>query len=130
MQLLRALLGLPLQILDLALHRGDLFFFFAYSQAERRLGLLLGLVPDVGQLGLHSVLHGQVQLAFRVVEFALLANQVGLRLLCFGQLAVPLPEYFVQVGDFLCPRIQIGFDKALGFQGLGNGDLATFLVEP
>jgi hypothetical protein len=60
----------------------------------------------------------------------LLADQVSLRLLGFGQLGVPLREYFIEVGDFLCPRIQIGFDKALGLQGLSDRDLAAFPVEP
>ena len=88
------------------------------------------LVTNRGQPGLHSVLHGQVQLAFRVVKFALLADQVSLRLLGFGQLGVALPEHLVEVDDFLCPSVQIGLDKALGLQGLSDGDLAAFLVEP
>jgi hypothetical protein len=130
LQLLRALFGLPFEVLNLPLHRGDLFFFFPDPQTESRLGLLLGLVANRGQPGLHAVLNGQVEFAPGVFEVPLLADQVSLRLLGFGQLGVPLPEYCVKFGNFLCPRIQIGLDKALGLQGLSNCDLAAFLVEP
>jgi hypothetical protein len=51
-------------------------------------------------------------------------------LLGFSQLNGTLLEYFVEVGDFLCPRFQIGLDKALCPPGLGDRDLAAFLVEP
>ena len=130
LQLLRALLGFTFQVLDLPLHRGDLLFLLSDPQGQSRLGLLLRLVANGGQLGLHLFLDGQVDLALGVVEFALLSDQVGLGLLGFGQLGVPLPEHFVEVGDFLCPCVQIGLDKALGLQGLSDRDLAAFLVEP
>jgi hypothetical protein len=81
---------------------------------------LLCLVANDRQLSLHAVLDGQVDLAFGVVEVALLADKVGLSPLGFGQLGVSLPEYFIEVGDFLCPRLQIGLDKALGLQRLGT----------
>ncbi len=98
-------------------------------QGESRFGLLLRLVANCGQLGLHLFLDGQVDLALGVVEFALLSYQVGLRLLRFGQLGVALLEHFVQVGDFLGPGIKVGRDEALGLLRLGGGDLAAFLVE-
>jgi hypothetical protein len=63
------------------------------------------------------------------VEVTLLSDQVSLRLLGFHQLGIALFEHFVEVGDFLCPRIQIGLDKALGLQGLSDRDLAAFLIE-
>jgi hypothetical protein len=129
LQLLRALLGLSFQILDLPLHRGDLLLLFPDAQAERRLSLSLRLVANCGQLGLHLFLDGQVDLAPGVIEFAFLSYQVRLRLLRFSQLGVPLLEDFGQVADFPGPGIKVGRDEAFGLLGLGRGDLAAFLVE-
>jgi hypothetical protein len=60
----------------------------------------------------------------------LLADQVSLGSQSVGQLGVALLEHFVEVGDFICPGLQIGLDKALGLQGLSDGDFAAFLVKP
>jgi hypothetical protein len=96
----------------------------------RALGLLLRLVANCGQLGLHLFLDGQVDFALGIVEFALLSDQIGLGLLRFSQLGVPLLEHFGQVGDFLGPGFEVCRYQALGLLSLGSGDLATFLVEP
>jgi uncharacterized protein len=90
LQLLRALLGLAFEVLDLPLHRGYLLFLLPNPQVESCPGLLLCLVANGRQLSLHPVLDGQIDLAFGVVEVALLADKVGLSPLGVGQFGVPL----------------------------------------
>jgi hypothetical protein len=51
---------------------------------------LLRPIANGGQLDLDPVRDGQVDLALCIVEFALLADKVGLSLLRFGELRVSL----------------------------------------
>ena len=128
LQLLRALFGLALQIFDLPLHRCDLLFLFSDLETQRIFGFLFGLLANCGQLGLHLLLDGQVDLAHGIVEFALLSDQIGLRLLRLGELGVTLLQHVVEFGDLPGPVFQIGGEQPLGFLGLGRCDSPALFI--
>jgi hypothetical protein len=130
LQLLRALLGLAFQVLDLALHGGHLLLLFEQAELEAFFGLLLGLVAHGGQRLLHLLFDGQVHLAASVVQLALLADQLGLGLLGFGQLAFALTQHALQVQELPVLLVEIGGRELLCLaaflrdDGLAlNGDL-------
>ena len=72
LQLLRPLFQLALHFLELALRRGDRLLLLAHFQRQPLFRILLCLVADGGQLGLHLLLDGELHLALGVVELALL----------------------------------------------------------
>jgi hypothetical protein len=86
LQLLRALFGLAAQLLDLALHAGDLGFLFGDFGFERVFGLDPGLVVNGGEVLLHPLLHRELDLPFGIIDFALLAHDLGL--LGLGELRI------------------------------------------
>lgn len=71
---------------------------FHHPQFQAFLGFAFSLAAHFSQIGLHALFDGQFQLAFGVVQFALLFNQLGLGLLGFGQFGVANFQHFVQVG--------------------------------
>jgi hypothetical protein len=129
LQLLRTLLGLASQILDLSLHGGDLLFLLADPQGQGGFGLLLGLIADGTKLRLHLLLDRQLHLALGVVELALLSDQVGLGLLGFGQLGVALPQHLVELGDLFDLGVDVDGDQALRLLGFGRRDTTAFFID-
>ena len=81
LQLLRALLGFALQLLDLLLHAEDRLLPFLDLQLHRLLGLGLGALLDFRLLLAHALFDGKVQLAPGVVQLPRLPQGLGLRFL-------------------------------------------------
>ncbi|OIQ69920.1 hypothetical protein GALL_484720 [mine drainage metagenome] len=100
LQLLRALLGLLFEFLDLLLHGGDGLVLLHHFEFQSFLRFAFGLAADFGQAVLHALFDGQFEFAPGVVEFALFLDQFGLRLLGFGQLFVARLEHFLKFGEF------------------------------
>ncbi len=85
--MLRSLLGLALQLLDLLLHAEDGLLPLLDLQLHRLLGLCLGARLDFGLRFAHALLDREVQLALRVVQLARLLERLGLGLLRFLKLS-------------------------------------------
>ena len=88
LQLLRALLGLLFQGFDLALHCGDCLFALGNFQPQLVLGFALGFVTNTAERFLNAGFDSQVELTPGIVEIALFADQLCLRLLGFGESAL------------------------------------------
>jgi hypothetical protein len=96
LQLLRALLGLPAQFLDLALHAGDLGLLFRDLGLQRVLSLEPCLVANGTEVLLDLLLHHEVHLTLGFLKLAFLAQHLGLDPLGFGKLRVVGGEHLLQ----------------------------------
>ena len=101
------MVGFAAQILDLALHAGDLGLLFGDLRLERVFGFELGLVAHRNQVLLHLLLDREFDLALGDVEFTLLAEHLGLGLLSFGKLGVVRGEQVLQLGKLPIPTAEI-----------------------
>ena len=101
LQLLRTLLGLALQLLDLLLHGEDRLLLLLYLQPQCLLGIGLGPRLDFGLLFPHALFNGKVQLAPGFVQLPLLAHRLGLRLLGLLKLGFALVDSFRQLFQLL-----------------------------
>src|ERR1019366_4545206 len=62
----------------------------------------------LGQAVLHALLHGKLQFALGVIEFALLPEELSLRLLRLRQLLIAHLEYFLQLDQFTHLHFHLG----------------------
>ena len=129
LQLLRALFGLATEVLDLALHAGDLRLLLGDLGLEAILRLELRFVADCGELLLNLFLYAQLNLAPGVVELALLAQHGGLRLLGLGELFVVGSEHLAQVGQLLVPPAKLVGQRRPGLPCLGLDDCGALSLQ-
>jgi len=93
--LLRALLGAAFEFLDLLLHGEDGLFLFRDLQSLLFLGFLACLLARGGEPFLDALLNRELHFPFGIVQLALLADQIRLRLLRLGELDVALLENII-----------------------------------
>jgi hypothetical protein len=129
LRLLRSLLRLALEVLDLPLHRGNLLLLFHYLELQPVLGFLLGLVANHDQRCLNLAFDGQVHLALGIIAFPLLANELNLGLLGLAQLQVTLFEHLSQVGRLFGLLLKIGRDKQPCLVRLFSRDLLALSLD-
>ncbi len=87
LELLGALLGPPLEVLDLSLHGGNRRLLLGHFQPQRLLGFQPGFVPHVVERLLHPRFDGQIHFTFGVVKLPLFSDAEGrvrLALCTFG----------------------------------------------
>jgi hypothetical protein len=89
LQLLGTLLGLAPELLDLALHAGDLFFFLGNLHPEAIFGFGLGLNANGVQPFLNSLFNRQRHFALFIIKRSLLLQEFRLLLLGLGKLLIP-----------------------------------------
>ena len=130
LQLLRALLGFALQLLDLLLHAEDRLLLLLHLQQQPLLGLGLGARLDFGLLLAHALFDGKVKLALFLGQLALLAHGLGLRLLRFGELGFPLIERFGQLFELLRLVIKIDGERGPCFLCLLLRNFLALGLEP
>jgi hypothetical protein len=130
LKLLRSLLGPALEFLDLPLHGSDGFLLLHDLEAEFFLGVFACLYARDFQPLLYARLDGQLEFTSGIVQFALFANQLGLRLLRLGQLALSLLEHVLQLGDLLGLLLDVARQRAFGPHGGLSLDLGARALEP
>jgi hypothetical protein len=96
------------------------------AQLQSFFRLELRLVALRGEHGLYPFLDGEIDLALSIIEFALLADQLGLGLLRFGKLVLARLQDKLKVGQFFVLLIKIGGGEALGLFGFLGSDALAF----
>ena len=104
LQLLGALLSLSLQLFDRLLHRRDGLVLLRHLQLQTVFGFALGGGTHFTQAILHTLFDGQFQLAFGIVQFTLLFDEFGLRVLSLSQFFVTRLQHLIQFRQlaYLC----------------------------
>jgi len=110
---------LAAQLLDLALHAGDLKVAFGDLGLETGLGVALGLGAHGGQRLLHPLLHRELEFTFGVVKLACLAQHRGLGLLRVRQLGGVGVEMLLQLGELAVALVEIIGQRPAGLLRLG-----------
>ena len=75
---------------------------------------------------MYPFLDGEIDLALSIIEFALLADQLGLGPLRFGKLVLARLQDKLKVGQFFVLLIKIGGGEALGLFGFLGSDALAF----
>ena len=108
------------------MHGGDGLIFFHHFKFHFFLGFFFGFVPLGAEIGLHALFNRQVQFALGIVKLALLADQLGLSLLSFGQFCIILFQYLLKIFDFFSFLIEIIADSEFSFLSFFGGDAGAF----
>ena len=78
------------------------------------------------QSGLDALFDGQLQFAFGIVQFALLLDEIGLRLLSLRKFCVADFKNFLKFKKFARPVFQLGGAGKFRLPGLFRNDMSAF----
>src|SRR5690606_6458123 len=99
LQLLRTLLSFLFEFFYLLLHGDYGLIFFHHFQFETLFCFTTRMRAHYSQIFLHSLLNGQFQFTFSIVQLTLFLDELYLRMLSFSQLLVAYFEQFLKISQ-------------------------------
>ena len=130
LKLLRPLLGFPLQLLDLLLHRKDRLLSFLDLEQKRLLRRRFRAFLDFGLFFLHALFDRQVEFPLFIGKLALFADSVGLSFLRLCKFRLALFESLGQLLELLILEMEVDGNSGPRFPGLLLRELLALPLQP
>ena len=114
LQLLRALLRLAPQLLDLLLHRMDHLIFLRDLETKTVFGFLLRFLLNLHHTRADPFFDGEIELPHLLLQLALAPHNVRLRLLRLGELELARLQHLVELRHFALPGLHLHTQREAG----------------